>query len=119
MSIVYHKQPCPKCKAKCQIWLRNGKEFRWCHYCGWKEWSDCHHLIITRWETNDGEPVDIWSCTNCPRKFEPVVAPKEKYEAANPLGGPARMFDAIAERIRAGEDYYSVLADYGVTVEVK
>jgi hypothetical protein len=34
------------------------------------------------------------------------------YAKANPLGGPARMFDAIAERIRAGEDYYEVLADY-------
>ena len=44
---------------------------------------------------------------------------KKAYEAANPLGGPARMFEAIAERIRAGEDYYAVLADYGVTVEAK
>ena len=44
---------------------------------------------------------------------------KMAYEAANPLGGPARMFDAIAERIRAGEEYHSVLADYGVTVEEK
>lgn len=44
---------------------------------------------------------------------------KKAYEAANPLGGPARMFEAIAERIRSGENYYAVLADYGVTVEEK
>lgn len=37
MAIVYSKTPCPKCSAKCQIWLRNGEEFRWCHYCGWRE----------------------------------------------------------------------------------
>lgn len=29
------------------------------------------------------------------------------------------MFNCIAERIRSGEDYYAVLADYGVTVEAK
>jgi len=39
-----------------------------------------------------------------------------EYRAANPLGGPAKMFDAIADRIRAGEEYYAVLADYDVTV---
>lgn len=39
------------------------------------------------------------------------------YDRDNPLGGPAKMFDAIAERIRAGEDYHEVLRDYGVTIE--
>ena len=34
------------------------------------------------------------------------------YAAKNPLGGPARMFEVMAERIRAGEDYDAVLADY-------
>lgn len=48
-----------------------------------------------------------------------INAAKRRYEAANPLGGPARMFEAIAERIRSGEDYYAVLADYGVTVGAK
>jgi len=37
---------------------------------------------------------------------------RKAYEAANPLGGPARMFEAIASRIRAGEDYHEVLRDY-------
>lgn len=37
-----------------------------------------------------------------------------EYAAQNPLGGPARMFEAIAERLRAGEPYAEVLADYGI-----
>ena len=49
----------------------------------------------------------------------PTTESAKQYAASNPLGGPARMFDAIADRIRAGEEYYSVLADYGVTVEDK
>lgn len=39
-----------------------------------------------------------------------------EYAKRNPLGGPAKMFDAIASRIRAGEDYHEVLRDYGVRV---
>lgn len=41
---------------------------------------------------------------------------REEYDRANPLGGPASMFRAMAERIEAGEAYAAVLADYGVTV---
>ena len=43
---------------------------------------------------------------------DPTEAAKA-YAAANPLGGPARVFEAMASRIRAGEDYYSVLDDFG------
>jgi hypothetical protein len=35
-----------------------------------------------------------------------------KYNKPNCLGGPAKMFDAIADRIRAGEKMKSVMADY-------
>lgn len=38
-----------------------------------------------------------------------------RYHRVNPLGGPARMFDAIAARLRAGEAWALVLADYGLT----
>ncbi len=38
----------------------------------------------------------------------------EAYAKANPLGGPATMFEAIARRLRAGENYDEVLADYGL-----
>lgn len=37
----------------------------------------------------------------------------ESYAAVNPLGGPAVIFDSMADRVRAGEDFYHVLADYG------
>jgi hypothetical protein len=43
-------------------------------------------------------------------------AAADKYRKDNPLGGPANMFDAIASRIRLGEEYYAVLADFDVTV---
>ncbi|MGH9369694.1 MAG: hypothetical protein ACRD3M_18740 [Thermoanaerobaculia bacterium] len=36
------------------------------------------------------------------------------YRKANPLGGPAKMFRAIAERLEAGEDYWAVMQDYGI-----
>ena len=40
----------------------------------------------------------------------------KEYAERNPLGGPAKVFDAIAERLRAGEEYHAVLADYGLAV---
>lgn len=82
--------------------------------------DECPHWIVERWmDKETGVPVDLWACNECKLRFEPINAAKKRYEAANPLGGPARMFEAIAERIRAGEEYHSVLADYGVTVEEK
>jgi hypothetical protein len=41
---------------------------------------------------------------------------KTTYDEVNPLGGPAKMFRAIAERMEAGEPYHDVLRDYGVSV---
>jgi len=79
--------------------------------------SECQHMIVTRWKFTDDTPADLWSCDECRLRFEPLKAAKKRYESANPLGGPARMFESIAGRIRSGEDYYTVLADYGVTVE--
>lgn len=40
-----------------------------------------------------------------------------KYFGSNPLGGPAKVFDAMADRIRAGDDYYEVLKDHGFRVD--
>lgn len=36
------------------------------------------------------------------------------YRAANPLGGPANVFRAIADRIQAGDDIDATMADMGV-----
>lgn len=37
-----------------------------------------------------------------------------KYHKPNPLGGPAKMFDAIADRIRAGDKMEIAMADHGL-----
>lgn len=36
------------------------------------------------------------------------------YAKANPLGGPAKVFEAAAQRIRAGESLTEVMDDYGL-----
>jgi hypothetical protein len=42
----------------------------------------------------------------------------EQYARANPLGGPAKVFDAMAAAIRAGDDYEAVLRTFGfATIE--
>jgi len=38
------------------------------------------------------------------------------YWKVNPLGGPGSVFIAMAGRIQSGEDYHSVLDDYGFKV---
>ncbi len=43
-----------------------------------------------------------------------ALAAADEYERKNPLGGPASVFRAAAERIEAGEDYDAVLRDYGL-----
>lgn len=47
----------------------------------------------------------------------PKESAAEEYARRNPLGGPAKVFEAMAARIRAGEDYYAVLEDYGLQVK--
>lgn len=37
----------------------------------------------------------------------------KEYREKNPLGGPAKVLDAMADRIRAGDDFMAVLRDYG------
>jgi hypothetical protein len=44
----------------------------------------------------------------------PARTEREEYARANPLGGPAKMFDAIAARLRAGEPFDEVMHDYGI-----
>ena len=47
-----------------------------------------------------------------------IISDVQKGRAvANPLDGPATMFEAIARRLRAGEDYQAVLEDYGVRID--
>ena len=39
------------------------------------------------------------------------------YQHKNPLGGPAKVFEAMAACIRAGDDYHRVLAEYGFALK--
>ena len=73
-----------------------------------------------------------WACKDCPINAQPrgtcpakvhsterrrvakAVRQHANYLKPNPLGGPAKVFDAIADRIRAGEDYHAVLDDYSL-----
>ncbi|MDV7394530.1 hypothetical protein RZS08_24320, partial [Arthrospira platensis SPKY1] len=40
-------------------------------------------------------------------------AQQQAYEHDNPLGGPAKVFQAMADAIRAGDSYHAVLRQYG------
>ena len=53
-----------------------------------------------------------------PAPAEPTMsyANAEDYAKRNPLGGVARVFDIMADRLRAGESLQSVLDDYGYAV---
>lgn len=48
------------------------------------------------------------------RPLKMAYATPEAYAAVNPMGGPAVIFRAMAARIEAGEDFYSVIDDYGL-----
>jgi hypothetical protein len=65
-----------------------------------------------RWWNQDMK-AKHWECRAVAQRLRRAA----KYFGANPLGGPAKVFDAMADRIRAGEDYYAVLADHGFKVD--
>lgn len=44
-------------------------------------------------------------------------ASRAVYRNENPLGGPAKMFRAVAERIESGEAFNSVMKDFGIKFE--
>lgn len=83
-------------------------------------WRDRRAALIEwrdgRWIWPDGHPVflnraygaDAW----CGLAFNPDAA--AEYARANPLGGPASVFEAAAERIRSGEPLDEVMQDYAL-----
>ena len=48
-----------------------------------------------------------------PLYTSPQPAQQQTYEQANPLGGPAKVFQAMADAVRAGDSYHAVLRQYG------
>lgn len=47
------------------------------------------------------------------RELETALLGVKEYREKNPLGGPAKVFDAMADAIRAGDDLNAVCSDYG------
>jgi len=43
----------------------------------------------------------------------------DQYRRNNPLGGPAKVFDAMADAIRAGDDYHATLRSFGFVERTK
>jgi hypothetical protein len=64
-------------------------------------------------------------CPQCGQEIKSTIETNNeigraaRYRKANPFGGPAKVFDAMASRIRAGDDYHEVLKDYGFEVTKK
>jgi hypothetical protein len=69
------------------------------------------HFVRGRWlDADPTAKTDYDDLRNTAKELRKA----QKYHLPNPLGGPAKLFDAIADRIRAGEDQKSVMDDYGV-----
>lgn len=76
--------------------------------------GDFYDTFIRRWFSQDMK-AKHWECVALAKKLRKIA----KYHKPNPLGGPARVFDAMADRIRAGDKFDDVLKDYGFMVAPK
>jgi hypothetical protein len=79
------------------------------HYLHWIQYGECRTQ-----EDPVPDAVELVELIDAATGERDAAA--DKYRKDNQLGGPANMFDAIASRIRSGEEYYAVLADFDVTV---
>lgn len=75
------------------------------------------HQVNNRWPKHDD--LDARRDHDELREVAKGLRKAHAYFVPNPLGGPANMFDAIADRIRAGEDMESVMDDYGIKFRSK
>ena len=58
------------------------------------------HTVRGRWPKDEGEVRAVYDEQ---RQVAKTLRAAARYHAANPLGGPAKLFDAVADQIRAGE----------------
>ena len=75
--------------------------------------NGAHHAKKDRHELGGDCPVTA-RYRNAITAIKAALAQPEQYQQANPLGGPAKVFDAIADCIRAGDSLESVMATYGL-----
>ena len=68
-------------------------------------------------DTSDSEvgPIPNWAML-LKRDVDAAIERIRVYQHKNPLGGPAKVFEAMADCIRAGDDYHAVLAEYGFQI---
>ena len=60
-----------------------------------------------------GAKADLAAAQERIRELETALLGVKEYREKNQLGGPAKVFDAMADAIRAGDDFNAVCADYG------
>lgn len=71
------------------------------------------YTISDRWpQDDDGSKSDFDEL----REMANGLRKAHKYHKPNCLGGPANMFDAIADRMRAGETMKKCMDDYGLAL---
>lgn len=61
----------------------------------------------------DAEVRTLRKCLFQTQEAAKALAAQVKYQKANPLGGQAKVFQAMADAIRAGDSYESVLLQFG------
>jgi hypothetical protein len=69
------------------------------------------HTIRGRWPASEESVRDEFGELTA---LADKLAKSAKYHRANPLGGPAVLFDACADSIRAGDPLDSAMRDYGL-----
>lgn len=75
-----------------------------------------NHTVRGRWDgTEEDARLECERLNGLAKALERA----KKYFEPNSLGGPARQFQVMADRISAGDSFNSVLADYGFMVKPK
>ena len=69
------------------------------------------HTVRGRWPTDTAETRAVYQEL---RDLAAGLRRAKKYHEPNPLGGPARVFDVIADRVRGGDDLDATMADMSV-----
>lgn len=69
------------------------------------------HTVRGKWSSSEDEVRAIYDEH---RHVAATLREAAKYHFANPLGGPAKVFDAIADMVRAGDSLDSAMAVFGV-----
>ena len=70
---------------------------------------------ISKWRGYSMSADAVSDCADAIRALITTTPAAQDYARANPFGGPAAVFDAAAERIRAGEPLEEVMRDYGLS----